>query len=310
MSILLISPSKDFNTLKNEIERIDSNLDVQIWPAIKDKKSILFGVSWKHRHGIFEMFPNLKAVMSYGAGVDHLINDEQLNELSICRFNHDSLGDQLAEYVLTVCLNYKSNNFNYIRNRINNIWETIEPIDTDSLSVGIMGYGNIGRSVSKKLSLNGFKVYALARQGKDVNKTEVLNVYDRNEIDEFLKKSNILVNTLPLTPETDGILDLEIFKALKKPSYLINVGRGEHLVDEDLIYALDAGIIKGAALDVFNTEPLPNSHPFWSREELFITPHIAALTDPKLAAEQIVENYKRVISGLEPLNTIDRKRGY
>lgn len=113
-----------------------------------------------------------------------------------------------------------------------------------------------------------------------------------------------------LTEETDGILDLELFKKLKKPAYLINVARGQHLIEEDLIYALDTGVLEGATLDVFEEEPLPANHLFWNRPKIMITPHVASITDPKEAASLIVENYKRSLSGMDLLFEVDRTKGY
>ena len=105
-------------------------------------------------------------------------------------------------------------------------------------------------------------------------------------------------------------MDLELFKKLKKPGYLINVGRGQHLIEEDLIYAIDTGVLAGAWLDVFEEEPLPSNHLFWNRPKIMITPHIAAVTDPKEAAEQIIENYKRSLSGMEMVNSVEKEKGY
>lgn len=119
-----------------------------------------------------------------------------------------------------------------------------------------------------------------------------------------------MVCLLPFTDKTQGILNLELFKKLRNPAYLINVGRGQHLIEEDLIYAIDTGLLSGAWLDVFEEEPLPSNHLFWNRPKIMITPHIAAVTDPKEAAKQILENYKRSLSGMELINSIERKKGY
>lgn len=141
-------------------------------------------------------------------------------------------------------------------------------------------------------------------------KKEIEGVECFSDLDDFLSKTNILVCLLPLTKETDGILDLDLFKKLKKPAYLINVARGSHLIEEDLIYGLDTGVLEGATLDVFEEEPLPANHLFWNRPKIMITPHIASITDPKEAAKVIVENYKRSLSGMELLYEVDREKGY
>jgi glyoxylate/hydroxypyruvate reductase A len=137
-----------------------------------------------------------------------------------------------------------------------------------------------------------------------------IETYSSEQMDSFLSEINVLVNLLPLTPETDGILNLEYFKKMKKPGFLIHAGRGEHLLNEDLIYAIDTGLIEHAWLDAFEEEPLPSSHPFWSRQQITVTPHIAGVSQPEETAVQILENYKRLISGMELTNRVDRKKGY
>ena len=134
--------------------------------------------------------------------------------------------------------------------------------------------------------------------------------YSKEQLDPFLATTNILVCLLPLTEETKDILSLSLFKKLSNPGFLINVGRGQHLVEEDLIYALDMGLLNQAALDVFQSEPLPESHPFWGRDAITITPHVASVTEPEEIAELILENYKRMLSRNELLNRVDRYRGY
>jgi glyoxylate/hydroxypyruvate reductase A len=121
---------------------------------------------------------------------------------------------------------------------------------------------------------------------------------------------NVLVCLLPLTPDTEGILNLSLFRKCKKGTFLINVARGKHLIEEDLLVALEEEFISGALLDVFRAEPLPESHPFWKEKRIQLTPHIASVTNPLAAAPQIIENYKRLIASLPLLNLVNRTRGY
>ena len=127
---------------------------------------------------------------------------------------------------------------------------------------------------------------------------------------EFLNKADILVCLLPLTSETENILNAQTFSQLPPKAYLINVARGAHLVDVDLLAALDSGQLSGALLDVFREEPLPKHHPFWSHEQIMITPHVASVTNPKSASGQIIENYRRAINGEPLLNLVDINCGY
>lgn len=171
-----------------------------------------------------------------------------------------------------------------------------------------MGFGEIGQYVARKLSDFGFKVYAWNRSRKQTGHIQVYS--GRDELDEFLKKANILVCMLPLTPETENILNARNFSQLPSNAYLISVARGGHLVDEDLLSALDSGRLSGALLDVFREEPLPKQHPFRLNGKITLTPHIASVTNPVSASAQIVENYRRALNNEPLLNLVDLDRGY
>lgn len=137
-----------------------------------------------------------------------------------------------------------------------------------------------------------------------------METFSEGKLSTFLGGTNLLVCLLPLTDETTGILNLDLFKKMKQPAFLINAARGEHLVEEDLIYALDADIIQHATLDVFVDEPLPESHAFWNRDKITITPHVASITKASEVAELLVENYKSLMSGQPLKYVVDRTKGY
>jgi glyoxylate/hydroxypyruvate reductase A len=308
MSILLISKSKDFRQLKQEILQIEQDLNIQVWPAVTDRHAVQMAVAWDHSEGVLESFPNLQCVMSYGAGTEHLINDVSDRKVKLCRMVLESLNSQIADYVLMISLIIQRKYHEYLKSADKRKWKQLDVAAKSDLPIGVMGAGQTGIAIAELLSKNGFRVNSWSGSVKTISG---VNHYSGSEkFHHFLNESCILVCALPLTPETEGILNLKTFKGLQKPAYLINVARGNHLVEEDLIYSLDAGILAGAILDTFQTEPLPDSHTFWNREEIIITPHIAALTHPKEAASLIVENYKRIISGMDPLYMVDKQKGY
>ncbi|MBO6573509.1 MAG: glyoxylate/hydroxypyruvate reductase A [Balneola sp.] len=308
MSLLLIAPNRDLNQLSEELQNIDPNLEIDIWPKVKNKDRVTFAVAWNHPKNVLGNYSNLKAVSSLGAGVNHLLNDESLSEeINFARLITPSLKSEMAEYVLQAVLAYRQHTTRYTDQKREAFWDKHKLIPKEDSVVGILGLGEMGLSIAELLILNGYKVNGWSRSKKDV---EGITSFSENELGDFLNSSNILICALPLTDNTHGILDLELFKKLKKPGYLINVGRGQHLIEEDLIYAIDTGVLAGAWLDVFEEEPLPSNHLFWNRPKIMITPHIAAVTDPKEAAEQIIENYKRSLSGMEMVNSVDRKKGY
>jgi glyoxylate/hydroxypyruvate reductase A len=171
-----------------------------------------------------------------------------------------------------------------------------------------MGLGELGKPTAKQLAELGYQVSGWSRSAKKIE--GVTTFAGTDELNSFLDKVHVLICLLPLTEETKGILNLEIFKQMDDGGWIINAARGEHLVDEDLIYALDSNILQGAWLDVFSDEPLPEKHAFWNRDNIIITPHIASITKPKEVADQIVENYKRALSGMDLNYTVDRTKGY
>ncbi|GAB5407894.1 MAG: glyoxylate/hydroxypyruvate reductase A [Balneolaceae bacterium] len=308
MSLLLIAKNRDMNPWKEALLAEDPNLDIEIWPKVTRKERITFAVSWNHPEKVLENYPNLNVVTSLGAGADHLLKDESISEsVKFARVMIPSLKSQMAEYVLNAIQNYRFHTSRYVDQKREGFWSKHDPVSKEDCAVGILGIGEIGTAVAKLLNDNDYQINGWSKSNKEI---EGVTCFGVNELDEFLSKTNILVCLLPLTKETAGILELHLFKKLRQPSYLINVARGGHLVEEDLIYALDTGALAGACLDVFEEEPLPKNHLFWNRPKIMVTPHVASITDPKEAAKQMVENYKRSLSGMELLNEVSRIKGY
>jgi len=308
MSILLVSKTKDMQPLKTKMSEIDPNLDIEIWPRVEQANKILFAAAWNHPDGIFDKFKNLKAVASTGAGVDHLLNDISIpQDVTLCRTVVPSLKEQMFDYLESSLLDIIRNRHFYFRKQLHAGWEVIPNHMRNEYTVGIMGLGELGAFCAEKLVNHGWKVCGWSKSEKSV---EGVVTFTENSLDEFLSQTNILICLLPLTSETEDLLDLDLFKKLKQPAHLIHAGRGEHLIEEDLLYSIDMEIIQSATVDVFRKEPLPDSHPFWSRKKVVITPHVASLTDPAEAAQQLVENFKRLVSGKELLHTVSRDKGY
>ncbi len=308
MSLLLIAKDRDMNPWKEALLAVDKNLDVEVWPRVEQKDRVTFAVSWNHPKEVLGAYPNLKVVSSLGAGADHLLKDEAIPEsVKLARVMIPSLKSQMGEYVLNAIQNYRFHTSRYVDQKREAYWSKHDAVPKSDCAVGILGMGEMGEAVADLLLNNGFLVNGWSVTKKGI---EGVNSFGAKELDDFLAQSNILVCLLPLTKETNGILELDLFKKIKQPSYLINVARGGHLVEEDLIYALDTGVLSGACLDVFEEEPLPENHLFWNRPKIMITPHVASITDPNEAAAQIVENYKRSLSGMELLNEVDRGKGY
>lgn len=309
MSLLFITPNREVKQWKDAILKEDDDIDIEVWPAVKEPERVQFAVVWQHPPHSLEEFPHLKAVSSSGAGVDHILDDETLPEdIKICRIVDDNLTNQMKEYTVASALNYQLNTLEYHDQNLAGIWKPQSKKRREEITAGVMGLGQIGLPVAQHLANSGYEVRGWAKSEKEVMK---INTFaGREALDDFLEKVNFLICLLPLTPSTEGILDLTLFKKLNHPAFLLNVGRGGHLVEEDLIYALDKGWLEGAQLDVFREEPLPEKHTFWNRENIIITPHVAAETHPASVASQIVENYKRTLSGQPLQHEVNRKQNY
>lgn len=309
MSLLFIAPNRDLSSWKNAIQEVDDNLEVEIWPKVQDKKRVQFAVCWNQPKHVLDSYPNLQAVSSLGAGADHLLEDDSLPEsVDICRVVSSSLVQQMKEYILATTLSIQRNFVHYIRQKDEGEWQMHNHSLASDINVGVMGLGKLGLPVAKQLAQVGYQVYGWSRSAKKLD--SVTTYAGADELAPFLNQTQLLICLLPLTSQTKGILNLEVFKKLNRPAWIINAARGEHLIDEDLIYALDSNILHGAWLDVFSEEPLPDKHAFWNRSNVMITPHVASITKPSEVASQVVDNYKRALSGMELNNKVDRDRGY
>jgi len=309
MSIAIIYPNRDVSDWVTALNVRDPKLKVEVWPDIDEPEKVEFALCWNHPDGVLQKFPNLKCISSLGAGVNQLLDDmTRPLELPLVRLVDADLKQSMAEYVLLGALEHFRRFQNYRQQQTDNKWTAQSIPHISEQGIGIMGYGELGQYVARKLSDFGFSVYGWSRNPKE---NGTIPVYSGdNNLSDFLKKANILVCLLPLTSETENILNMQTFSQLPPNAYLINVARGSHLVDADLLLALDSGQLSGALLDVFREEPLPRKHRFWMHNKITITPHIASITNPKSAAAQIVENYHRVLNGNPLLNLVEVERGY
>lgn len=306
---LVIINTKGVEPWVSALKQIDPDLDIRIFPNDSNRKEIDFALTWRHPMGIFKDYPNLKCISSMGAGVDHLLKDKDLpTGVAITRLVDPYLAEDMAEFVLALIMNHLRDLNAFKIKQTQAIWKPSEYLRIQDVNVGIMGVGAIGKTVALQLQKLGFNVHGWARTSKNIQN---LKVYTGSEgLPEFLKQSNILVCILPLTPETKGIINSSTLKQLPKNAFVINVGRGEHVVDKDLMRLLSEGHLSGASLDVFNTEPLPTNSPLWNHPRINITPHIASLTNPISVAPQIVENYHRMKENKPLLNLVSLDRGY
>jgi glyoxylate/hydroxypyruvate reductase A len=289
--------------------RLRPEFEVRVWPESGDLADISFVLAWETPPGFFALFPNLKCIASLGAGVDHLLTDPELSrEVFITRVIDPSITRQMSEYLLLYVLRFSRHSVSFDEDAAREVWHPRIPQRPADLTVGIMGLGQLGLDAAHKLKQLEFPVIGWRRTPRGVAGIETYS--GSGELPAFLAKSRILICMLPLTPQTRGILDAALFSQLPQGAYVINVARGAHLIEADLLAAIDYGHLAGACLDVFETEPLPAGHPLWRHPKVTVTPHIASLTNPYEVVPQMVVNYRRVAAGAAPYQLVDRDRGY
>lgn len=306
MSLAIISPGRNSQVWIDALTFYQPDIDIQVYPNIDRPADVVMALLWQHPPGYLSTFPNLKLISSLGAGVDHILSDSAVPEsMPIVRIVDEKLTWSMTNYVIMGVLNFHRQIARYQGDQKRKVWDMSNP--EIPVKVGVMGVGALGGDVLDKLSYMGFSVFGFGFTEKD----DFPHPYfSKHQLQEFLNEINVLVCLLPLTPETESILNLEFFKKCKPGTFLINVARGKHLVEEDLIPALENGFLSGALLDVYRTEPLPKDHPFWEENRIQITPHIASVTNPKAASPQIIENFRRLKSNQPLLNLVNRQKGY
>ncbi len=285
------------------------DLEIRVWPDYGDAEDIEYALLWGSLAAEMGRFPSLRAVLSFGAGVDHILNTPgRPQHVPVVRLVDPAFQAGMAEYVLYNVLRFHRQFDVYEDQQRRGLWVDHAQRTPASRRIGIMGMGILGSACAASLVALGFDVAGWSRSPKSI--AGVSGFHGKDELTPFLARSEILVCLLPLTAETEEILDRDAFAALPPGGYLINAGRGRHVVDADLLAALDSGQLGGAALDVFRTEPLPKDHVFWTHPKISITPHIAALVNEESATATIVDTIRRLRDGRPLLNVADPARGY
>ena len=288
------------------------DLDFRLWTPdganIGDPADIEFVLAWGPKKGAFKAFPNLKAIFCLGAGVDHLIGRDLPDGVPVVRLVDPGLTRGMREYVIYWTLHYHRRFKEYADSAAAGEWRQLPQADTRKRRVGILGLGVLGADAAAHLCALEFDVAGWSRSAKALDGIE--SFHGTDGLAAFLARTEILVNLLPLTPETTGIINAENLSQLPKGAVVINAARGPHVVDDDLIRALDDCHIAAATLDVFHTEPLPADHPFWAHPKINITPHAASLTVQETAAVAIADNIRRIRAGEPPAPIVDPETGY
>jgi glyoxylate/hydroxypyruvate reductase A len=309
MAIVIIRQDKKIELWKSALLRANPELKVYSYLEEHPKEDIVMALIWKHPEGSLTGYPNLKCIASAGAGVDYIFEDSTApKHIPITRVVDPYLASDMSEHVLAVILAHLKNLNTYKLQQVDSLWKPRAYKRIKDLNVGILGLGELGALTALDLLRVGFRVQGWSRSEKSIG--DVKTFAGASELGTFLNTTDILVCLLPLTPETKGFIDTQLLEQLPKDAYVINVARGGHVVDADLLEQLDKGHISGACLDVYHQEPLATSHPFWYHKKVHMTPHYASVSDTNSVVPQILENYQNVLNGTELLNEVDRNKGY
>ena len=309
MSILVIEEAAEAAEWARHLRAELPDAEIRVWPDVPDPEAVEMAVVWDDLDALAGL-PNLRAVVVLGAGVDHLLGrlDAMPEGVACLRIVDDSVRAQMVEWVLLALVTHTRRWDDYrAQQRAGRYEELPVPVPPD-LVVGILGFGVLGRATGELLRDIGYRVRAWSRSAK---RAEGIECFAGDEaLGTFLAACDVVVCMLPLTAQTEGLLRRDTFAMMKRGAYLINVARGGHVVEADLVAAIDEGRLSGATLDVQREEPMPAGHPFWSHPRIRITPHVATYTLARFCAAQVAGNYRRLQRG-EPLhNSVDLGRQY
>jgi glyoxylate/hydroxypyruvate reductase A len=247
--------------------------------------------------GRLARLPDLRLIQSLWAGVDQLLADPTLPpQVPVARMVDPAMNAAMAETALWAVLALHRGFFAYQAQQRQGLWQPLPQRRADEVPVVVLGRGQMGGTAAARIAAMGYPVHAWGR--------------GEGELASTLRGAQIVVNLLPLTPDTCGLLDRRALAALPRGAALVNLARGAHVVDADLLAALDSGHIAHAVLDVFHTEPLPAAHPFWTHPQVTVLPHAAAATDERSAAAVVATNLRALATGAPIAHLVDRSRGY
>lgn len=294
-------------------ELLSGEFDVVREPDRADDPTIEYAIVWKRPHGVLAQLPNLKAILSLGAGVDHILTDPNLPDVPIARVVAQNLTQHMQEYIAWRVLDHHRQGATYRAQQAVSTWEELSQPTASDVTVGIMGLGQLGTAVAQTLKGLGFGLNSWTRTPKQL--AGINGFHGQDGLAPFLAATDILVALLPHTPATEGIVDYELLRELRRDNRIggavfINGGRGMLQNEADILRALDDGTLKEASIDVFRTEPLPLDSPLWTHPRVFITPHAAATSDPVHLAPLMLEQIARVERGERMQHEVNRDAGY
>ena len=309
MSILVLPTSPFVLQQRDALARLAPEEHIHTDPASAPPGDVEALLAFKLAPGIAPRFPALRFIACAGAGADDLLATPDVPpHIPVVRAVDPLQGQRMAQYAALMALRFHRDLRRLEAQHNDALWQRFMPVAEEDHAIGVMGYGSIGVPIVDVLARLGFPVAVWTRTPRRID--GVASFAGPGGLAPFLARTAILVCALPLTPATRSLLAARAFATLPRGAYVINVARGAVLREDDLAAAVDAGQVAGAALDVFETEPLPVTSPLWRHPKILCTPHIAAAPRPDVAARQFLDNLRRARAGEPLVNLVDRGRGY
>jgi glyoxylate/hydroxypyruvate reductase len=316
MKILFWLPQADASAWLNSLSRALPGAELREWQP-GDTAPADYAVVWHPPRELFAARPGLRAIFNLGAGVDAILALEREHpgtlptDALLVRLEDSGMAPQMAEYVQHAVLRYLRRFDEYALQQARREWHVLAPHPLETFTVGVLGLGVLGAQVARAVASLGVPVRGFSRSARTIDGIETFSGELRGpQFDAFLDDVKVLVNLLPATPDTENVLGASTFGKLARGAYLVNVARGTHLVEQDLIDALANGTLAAATLDVFRHEPLANDHPFWREPRITITPHSSALTLREEAVSQIADKIEALARGETVSGIVHTARGY
>lgn len=284
------------------------DIEWRAWPDIGNPADIHYLAAWQAPENLDALLPNLKVLFALSAGVDQLDLSRLPPTLPVVRLLDPGISQGMCEYACFSVLSLHREMLRYRQQQVHGVWQAHRLVPAAKRRVGLMGLGLQAQHILSSLRPFGFALSGWARSQHRVEGVECYAGVD--QLPAFLAECDILLCVLPLTEKTEGILNRELFAQLPAGAALINMGRGAHLVEQDLLDALAGGQLSAAVVDVLQEEPAAQDHPFWKHPQIFLTPHVAAMTQPDSAFPGLLDNIRRFERGQRMLGQVDHGQGY
>ena len=307
MKVLLQMPGRDVEAWRAAVASALPEAEIAVWPVAPADPD--YALVWRPPAELFARVRPAKAIFNLGAGVDALLAVPTLpSDVPVIRLADAGMAEQMAEYVTLAVLRAYREMDAYAAQQRDVRWQPRPRFLKREFGIGLMGFGVLGQAIAAALAPFGFPLASWSRTRKSVD--GVTSFVGSGELPAFLTRTKVLICTLPSTPSTTGILDRGTLSQLPQGAHVVNIARGDLVVDADLVALLDSGHLAGATLDVFATEPLPVDHAFWHHPRVAVTPHVSAVTLIRESVAQVAAGIRRIEKGEPAAGVVDRQRGY